>query len=129
MQPLTDGSRLARSAVVGDLVALLLFLVVGIEKHTGNLTGRFAALGAIFLGSWLVTAWLVGTYRPVSNGRLALTLVLAVPLAATMRAVTVGTFSTTEVLTFIAVALLFCAVFVGAARVIVLLASRWRTST
>jgi Protein of unknown function (DUF3054) len=129
MQPLTDGSKLARASVIGDLVALLVFLVVGIEKHTGNLSGRFLALSAVFLGSWLVTAWFVGTYRPVSNGRLALTLVLAVPLAATIRAVTVGTFTTTEVLTFIGVALLFCALFVGAARVIILLAYRWRAST
>ena len=127
MRPLTDGSKLARAAVIGDLVALLVFLVVGIETHAENLAARFAALAAIFLGSWLVTAWLVGTYRPLSNGRLALTLVLAVPLAVVFRAVTVGGISTSDLLTFMAVALVFCSAFVGAARVIVLLTHRAQT--
>ena len=128
MRPLTDGTRLARAAAAGDLVALLLFLLVGLDRHAENASGRLHALLAIFLGAWLVTAWVVGTYRPPSNGRLVLTLVFAVPLAVALRAAMVSVWTTTEVLTFMAVAVLFCAVFLGAIRAAVLLAFR-RAST
>jgi Protein of unknown function (DUF3054) len=124
MRPLTDRSTRARAVMVGDLVALLGFLAVGIERHTGNLSARYLSLAAIFLGSWLVVAWRVGTYRPIGNARLAMTLAIAVPLAATMRAVTVGAWTTGEVLTFMIVALFFCAAFVGAIRVVILLLTR-----
>ena len=129
MRPLTDGSKLARAAAVGDLVALLLFLLVGLDRHAENASGRLIALLAIFLGAWLATAWIVGTYRPPTNGRLALTLALAVPLAVAIRAAMVSVWTTAEVLTFMAVAVLFCAVFLGAIRAVVLLAFRWRAST
>jgi hypothetical protein len=129
MRPLTDGTRLARTIAAGDLVALLLFLLVGLDRHAENASGRLMALLAIFLGTWLATAWVVGAYRPPTNGRLALTLVFAVPLAVAIRAVIVSVWTTTEVLTFIAVAVLFCAVFLGAIRAAVLLAFRWRAST
>jgi DUF3054 family protein len=126
MRPLTDGSKLARHAVLGDLVALLCFLVIGFERHADNVVGRFASLLLIFVGSWLATAWAIGTYRPPTNARLVFTLVLAVPLAVAIRAATVRVWTTEEVLTFMAVALLFCAAFVASARFLVLLAERRR---
>jgi len=128
VRPLTDGSKLARAAAIGDLVALLVFLVIGLDRHAENAWGRFFALASIFLGAWLATAWAVGTYRPATNPRLALTLVLAVPLAVAIRAAVVSAWATHEVLTFIAVALLFCALFVGLARAAILLAFRGRTT-
>jgi hypothetical protein len=129
MRPLTDGSKLARAAAIGDVVALLLFLVVGLDRHAENDAARFAALAAIFLGCWLAIAWFVGTYRPPTNGKLAVTLALGIPLAVAVRAALVSAWTTTEVLTFMAVALLLCASFVGAVRAAVLLAFRWRAST
>jgi hypothetical protein len=124
MRPLTDGTRLARFAAAGDVIALLAFLVVGLDRHAENASGRFVALAAIFVGSWLVTAWVVGAYRPISNPRLALTLVLAVPLAVLIRAAIVQAWTIGQVALFVAVALLFCALFVGAMRAAILLAFR-----
>jgi Protein of unknown function (DUF3054) len=128
MPALTDGSRFARRAVIGDLVALFLFLVLGIERHAENVPGRFVSLAVIFVASWLATAWAVGTYRPTSTGRLVVTLVLAVPLAVAIRAVIVGVWSTSEVLTFMAVALWFCTAFVATARLLLLLVERRRST-
>ncbi len=128
MRPLTDGTKLARSVLIGDLVALLCFLVIGFERHADNVAGRFVSLLVIFAVSWLLTAWAVGTYRPPTNARLVITLVLAVPLAVAIRAVTVHAWTTGEVLTFMAVALWFCAVFVAAARFLILLAHRRRST-
>jgi hypothetical protein len=124
MPNLTDGSTLARWVVVGDVIALLAFLAIGLDRHAENDVKRYVALAAIFVGSWLVTAWLVGAYRPVTNTGLVLTLVLAVPLAVLIRAAIVRTWTVAEIGTFAAVALLFCAVFVGAVRAAVLFTRR-----
>jgi hypothetical protein len=124
MRSLTDGSRLARAVAVGDVIALLVFLAIGLDRHAENDVQRYLALAAIFVGSWLVTAWLVGTYRPVTNTGLVLTLVLAVPLAVLIRAAIVRTWTIGEIATFAGVALLFCAVLIGAVRAAVLLAAR-----
>jgi hypothetical protein len=124
MRSLTDGSRLARAVAVGDVIALLAFLAIGLDRHAENDVQRYLALAAIFVGSWLVMAWLVGAYRPVTNAGLVLTLVLAVPLAVLIRAAIVRAWTMAEIATFAGVALLFCAVFVGAVRAAVLLARR-----
>ena len=121
MRPMTDGTRLARAALIGDLLAIVLFLAVGVDRHNENLRERLLALIAIFVGSWLVTAWSVGTYRPPTYGGMLLTLVLAVPLAVLIRAVVVSAWSSTDILTFAGVALIFVMFFVGIARFVVML--------
>jgi hypothetical protein len=118
---MTDGSRLSRAFLVGDIAALLVFLVIGLDRHGENALSRFAALAAIFVGAWLVTAWLLGTYREPTYARLVLTLALAVPLAVLIRAALVQAWTTEEVVTFAAVAFVFVTMFVGFARVLITL--------
>jgi len=122
MRPLIDGSRFARATLVGDLVGLLAFLLVGLDRHGEDVAARFAALAAIFVATWLVTAWLLGTYRPPTYARLLLTLVLGIPLGVVVRATFVQAWTATEILTFAGVAILFGSMFVGAARVV----TSWR---
>ena len=122
MHAMTDGSRLARASVFGDLIGLLVFLAVGLNRHGEDVIGRLLALAAIFIGAWLVTAWLLGTYRPPSNSRLILTLVLAIPLGVVVRAAFVRAWTTQEVVTFAAVAVVFGTLFVGIVRVVTVLA-------
>ena len=79
MRPLVDGTKLARAALIGDVIALLVFLVFGVSSHKEEAVGRFLALAVIFVGAWVGTAWAIGTYRPVSNGRLAMNLAIVDP--------------------------------------------------
>jgi hypothetical protein len=116
---MTDGSRLSRAFLVGDVVAVLVFLVIGLDRHGEDVLSRFAALAGIFVGAWLVTAWLLGTYREPTYARLVLTLALAIPLAVLVRAALVQAWTTEQVVTFAAVAFVFATMFVGFARVLI----------
>jgi hypothetical protein len=127
MRPLTDGSRFARRAVIADVAALLVFLAIGLDTHAENDLARFAALAAIFVGSWLVTAWVIAAYRPPTTGHLVATLVLAVPLAIAIRAAIVQAWTTRDVVVFMTVALIFCAAFTALARLAVLFSERRST--
>ena len=50
MRPLLDGTKLARAALIGDVVALLVFLVFGVSSHHEEAVSRFLALAVIFVG-------------------------------------------------------------------------------
>jgi hypothetical protein len=126
MHAMTDGSRLARAFLVGDLLGVLLFLVTGLNRHGEDVASRFAALAAIFVAAWVVTAWLLGTYRGPTNGMLVLTIVLAIPLGVLLRAAFVQAWTAREVATFVGVAVVFATLFVALARVVVTLLMRGR---
>jgi len=118
MRPMTDGSGFARATMAGDLIGLIAFLPIGLFRHGEDVAARFLALALTFAGAWLVTAWLLGTYRPPTNARLLLTLLLGIPLAVAVRATLVQAWTAGEILTFAGVAIMFGTLFVGAARVI-----------
>ena len=122
MRPLTDGSRIARVTLAGDVVALIVFPIVGVIAHGEDLVTRFLGLASIFVGAWLVTAWFLGTYRPPTYARLLLTLALGIPLGVAIRATFVQAWTAGEIVTFAVVALLFATMFVGAARLV----TTWR---
>ena len=120
MRPLTDGSRLARATVASDLIGLIAFLIVGLDRHGEDVVSRFLALAAVFAAAWLVTAWLLGTYRPPTHTRLLLSMVLGIPLAVLVRATLVRAWTASEIVTFAGVAVVFGALFIGTARAITL---------
>lgn len=117
MQPLTDGTRFARVTLAGDLLALVAFCVAGLSSH-GEDVSRFFVLAAIFLSSWLLVAWAIGTYREFSPRRVVVQIVIAIVLGVAVRTASVGGLTIQEVLTFAAVAVVFCAFFVGIARLV-----------
>jgi hypothetical protein len=126
MRPLLDGTKLARAALIGDVVAILVFLLFGVSSHHEDAVTRFLTLAVIFEGAWIGTAWAIGTYRPLSNARLAANLAIAIPIGVLLRVAVVGSLTAGEIFTFAVVALLFASMFVGLARVIVLTVFRAR---
>src|SRR3954467_5184465 len=124
MRSLLDGTKLARAALIGDVVAILVFLLFGVSSHHEDAVSRFLTLAAIFVGAWVGTAWALGTYRPVSNGRLAANLAIAIPIGVLLRVAVVGSLTAGEIFTFAVVALLFAAIFVGLARLVVIVLFR-----
>jgi uncharacterized membrane protein YadS len=71
-----------------------------------------------FTAAWLITAWFVGTYRPLASRSLILTLVIAIPAGVLLRAVWTRSWTASDVVTFMGVALLFASIFVGLGRVL-----------
>ncbi len=131
MRPLLDGTKLARGLLIGDVAAILVFLLFGISSHHEDAVSRFLTLALIFVGAWVGTAWATGTYRPVSNARLVANLAIAIPIGVLLRVAVVGSLTAGQILTFAIVALVFASIFVGLARVIVIGLFRimhWETS-
>jgi hypothetical protein len=124
MRPLLDGTKLARAVLIGDVLALLVFLLFGISSHHEDAVSRFLTLALIFVGAWVGTAWAIGTYRPVSNGRLMANLAIAIPIGVLLRVAVVGSLTAGQILTFAIVALVFASIFVGLARVVVMVLFR-----
>ena len=124
MRPLLDGTKLARGLLIGDVVAILVFLLFGISSHHEDAVTRFLTLAVIFVGAWVGTAWAIGTYRPVSNARLVANLAIAIPMGVLLRVAVVGSLTAGQIFTFAIVALVFASIFVGLARVVVMVLFR-----
>ena len=116
---LTDGSAQARLTLVVDLVAIAAFIIVGMNRHSdAEALSIFLRNFVPFSAAWLITAWFVGTYRPLASRSLILTLVIAIPAGVLLRAVWTRSWTASDVVTFMAVALLFASIFVGLGRVL-----------
>jgi Cu/Ag efflux pump CusA len=114
---LTDGSPSSRLTLVLDLVALPLFVVVGMASHDAD------ARLAVFLrntvpvvGAWLVVAWLAGTYRPPTLTGMIKTWAIAVPIGLVVRTAIAGTLDDSDVWVFFGVAMAFTLAFLAAGR-------------
>jgi hypothetical protein len=116
---LTDGSRQARFTLALDLVAIAAFILAGMNAHADDGAATVFLRNFIpFAGAWLVTAWLARTYRPPASRSLLITLVVAIPCGVLLRSAWVRSWTAADVVTFMAVALLFASIFVGIGRVI-----------
>jgi len=116
---MTDGSSHARLTLAVDVLGIAAFVLIGMRSHSD------AAAVSIFLrnfvpftGSWLVVAWLVGTYRPPTPIGLIATLLIAIQIGVLLRALWVRSWSAGEVLTFALVALVFATMLIGLGRAI-----------
>jgi len=116
---MTDGSSNARLTFAVDVLGIAAFVLIGMRSHSD------AAAVSIFLrnfvpftGSWVVVAWLVGTYRPPTPIGLIATLLIAIPVGVLLRALWVRSWSAGEVLTFALVALVFATMLIGLGRAI-----------
>ena len=116
----------ARVFAISDAVALLVFVAIGTANHGNDLTVlEVGATAAPLLVAWFAMALATRLYGEAADGwrRLALTWVVAVPVAAVLRSVLRGGPWDERVAVFAAVALAFTALFVLAGRAAVL---AWR---
>ncbi len=115
---LTDGSTRARSALVADLAALLVFVLVGLRSHhEAAMAAAFARTAIPFVGAWLVASAIIRTYRPARLVRLVKTWAIAVPAGVVLRAIWVGS-EGSKVVEFLFVAMAFTLLFLLAGRLL-----------
>jgi hypothetical protein len=120
----SGASLLARGSpsalAVGDGLALIVFVVVGVLNHDGAVTPGLVLRTAVpLLGAWYAAALLAGAYRRPGLLTLFLTWLPAVPVAVLIRSFVAGGPWGGELAVFLGVALAFTMLFVLTARVVV----------
>ncbi len=111
------------AAAATDAAALVLFAVAGLAAHDGGLPpGRLATYVLSLLAGWAAVALLLGTYARPSLRRLLGTWALGVPLGVVVRALLLGRGADAHEAAFLATALAFTLVLVGAGRGLLALA-------
>ena len=119
MRVLTDGSPQARLTLGFDVLAIAAFILVGMNSHSdAEAVSTFARNFVPFTGAWVATAWFVHTYRHPSPRTLLVTRAIAIPAGVLLRAVWTGSWTASDVVTFMAVALVFASFFIGVGRVL-----------
>lgn len=121
--------------VVGDILALLLFVFIGQADHetvsAENPIGGVIMTGAPFLAVWLVTAFLMGAYRAeVLTPRVMLTRsltawLIALPIGIVLRSLLLG--RAVIPLGFALAAFAFGGLFVIVWRMLFVFLMQWRT--
>ncbi len=126
----TDGTRQARLAFVADLIALPLFVIVGMGSHReGGELAVFARNAVPIVACWLVASRGLKTYRPPGLGRMIATWAVAVPAALVIRTAIAGQLGNAGVVVFFGVALAFTLLFLGIGRAVALALGRlWGTA-
>jgi hypothetical protein len=114
--------------VVSDTLALIVFVLVGIERHHGtSLAVLFLRNAVPLLAAWFATALALRLYRRRGLAPLLRTWLVAVPVGVSVRSLLVGSPDEPgRFLTFLAVSMLFTLVFLLAGRGIVWFTAGWR---
>lgn len=104
-------------AAGADAAAIVVFTVIGLLSHDGALSGRGFARDALpLLGGWFAVALLVRLYTRPESRRLAATWLVGITAGVAIRAAILGRTHVGKEAAFLAVALVFTAVFALAAR-------------
>jgi hypothetical protein len=122
---LTDGSIRARLTLGIDLLALILFVVVGMRSHgIGAYAQVFFRNAVPVCAAWLCFSLVVRTYQPPRLRSLLITWILAVPVALVVRTAWVGSPRGEQVWVFLGVATAFTMLFLLAGRAVAELVGR-----
>jgi len=125
---LTDGTAEARRALVVDLLALTLFIVVGMRSHDiGSRVEIFVRNAVPIGGAWLAAAALLRTYHSPSLPRLLRTWIVAVPVGVALRSWWVDSPVGDRILVFMGVALVFTLAFLVLGRLAATVIARRRS--
>lgn len=126
---LTDGTSEARRALAVDLLALTLFIVVGMRSHdVGSRIEVFARNAVPIGGAWLAAAALLRAYHPPSLPRLLRAWIVAVPVGVALRSWWVGSPVGDRILVFMGVALVFTLAFLVLGRLAATVVTRRRAA-
>ncbi|MEX0983831.1 MAG: DUF3054 domain-containing protein [Actinomycetota bacterium] len=127
---LTDGTRFAKAALVCDLVALPLFVGVGLVSHrSGSLAVIFLRNAVPVMLAWMIAARVLGTYRPPEFSSLFATWVVAIPAGIVVRSWIVGSLGDEGFWVFLGVAMAFTLLFLGVGRAIAMTIARpWHSA-
>jgi hypothetical protein len=110
-----------------DLVALALFVLVGMRSHAAGSRAEIFLRNAVPIGlAWLGVAVLLQTYRPPSIARLVKTWLVAIPIGVLVRALWVGSPDGARFFVFLGVTMAFTAMFLAVERLVALLVRRRR---
>jgi hypothetical protein len=104
---------------VGDALALLAFVLVGLTNHRSGVTAEGIArnLGPI-LAVWAAAALAFGAYRRPGLRTFVLTWAVSVPVAVSLRALWLGHPTGSAFVTFLAVTFAMTLIFVGGWRLL-----------
>lgn len=110
---------------VGDLLAISLFVPLGVRNHNVGMSLGVVARNLIpLIACWILVALLLDTYKKGGIWRLALTWLIAVPLALLIRAALLGRVFTIVTAVFIPVAMFAILVLLVSWRAVVWLVGR-----
>ncbi len=102
---------------LADGLALVAFVVAGLRSHhEGGVPMIFLRNAVPLSVAWFATAWVVGTYRRPGLRTLAVTWIVAVPVALVTRSVWVGSPTGGELFVFLGVGLGFTLLFLLGGR-------------
>jgi Protein of unknown function (DUF3054) len=109
----------ARPAAAADAAAIVLFAVVGLLAHHGDISGRGLARDALpLLGGWFAAALLARLYTRPAPLRLTATWLAGITAGVAVRAAVLGHTDGGREAAFLAVALAFTLLFLLAARLL-----------
>jgi len=123
----TENSRRSNLLAIGDVVALLVFTLIGLANHKDGITAAsvLKVMGPLVVVGGIATA-IFGTYRRPGIRTLLPAWLVAVPIAIVIRKAmfhTPATWSSTGI--FIGVAMAFTLLFVLGWRLVARYALRW----
>lgn len=127
--PRRDTTPLPTPALVAsDTLALIAFVLVGIEQHHETSVAVVVLRNAVpLLAAWFATALPLRLYRRPGLAPLLRTWLVAVPVGVAVRSLLVGSPDEAgRFLTFLAVSMVFTLLFLLAGRGIVWFAAGWR---
>ena len=111
-----------------DLIALPVFVIVGLRSHDEGQLGVFLRNAVPLEVAWLAVALVVRTYRPPSLGTLVATWAIAVPAGLVVRTIIAGQVGDEGMWVFFGVALAFTLLFLAVGRGLALFLDRaWGT--
>ena len=117
VRPTVTPNRPAGALALSDAAALVLFSVVGLLSHDGEVSAAGLARDAVpLLAGWFAAALVIGPYRRRSLKALLLTWAVGVPLGVVLRALVLGRSFDGREAAFLGVALTFTLLFVLALR-------------